>query len=287
MPTGVRGDGARPGAANLGRAPAPALRFGHVVRALFRLVLVLGVGALGAVLGPGAGRAAPAAARPGPSLARAATATLSAAERATSSSASRAAAPRRAYAVAALGDSLTDERVGGGRYLAVLRERCPESRFDAYGVGGQRTDHFRWRIDTQILDAGRYSHVVVLGGINDLAAGVAAAPVGRTQANLASLYERARARGVAVVAVTLPPWTRDDGSRDARRGATARVNQWILERVGTGDVDRAVDVFDALRCGGELCPEYRRFPDDLVHWNERGHRVVGERLFTEAFADCR
>ncbi len=196
--------------------------------------------------------------------------------------------PRRVYSVAALGDSLTDERVGGGRYLRVLRERCPDSRFDAYGVGGQRTDHFRWRLDQQILDTGRYQQLIVLGGVNDLAAaGVRSARIDRTTANLAALYARATGRGMEVVAVTLPPWTGSRSGPDSRREATLGLNAWIRDRALDGQVARAVDVFDVLRCGGELCREYRRFPDDLVHWNERGHRVVGEKLYDEAFSDCR
>src|SRR5690606_6468882 len=43
---------------------------------------------------------------------------------------------RRVYRVAAMGDSLTDPRSHGGKYLEYLRKRCPESRFDSYGIGG-------------------------------------------------------------------------------------------------------------------------------------------------------
>src|SRR5689334_11700715 len=44
---------------------------------------------------------------------------------------------RHTYVVAAMGDSLTDPKSNGGLYLKYLAARCPESRFDSYGKGGE------------------------------------------------------------------------------------------------------------------------------------------------------
>src|SRR5262245_22590671 len=43
---------------------------------------------------------------------------------------------KRRCVIAALGDSLTDERVHGGGYLNYVARRCPESRIDNFAKGG-------------------------------------------------------------------------------------------------------------------------------------------------------
>ncbi len=214
-----------------------------------------------------------------------------------SSSAKTVREPKRRYLVAAIGDSLTDTRVGGGKYLAELQKRCPESRFDAYGVGGQQTLHMRWRFDSVLRQWHRvpsrrvaYTHVIVLGGVNDLSAGSFRRPrIARTQANLSAMYARARKRGLEVVAVTLPPWGRLMGNYDKRGAATRALNAWILSRVQAGQVDKAVDLHPLLSCGDpdELCPSHRRFPSDRVHWNRAGHKVVADALHRRVFSDCK
>ena len=202
----------------------------------------------------------------------------------------------RRYVVAAIGDSLTDPRSGGGKYLKSLAERCPESRFDAYGVGGQRTDHMRWRLTEDLFGRStpwhkrpQYTHVIILGGVNDLAAATPRdARIERIKGNLSQMYRTARSRGVSVVALTLPPWGRLRGIPDKRAGATDALNAWILEQQGSGAVDHAVDIYGALSCGDArlLCPKHRRFANDHIHWGTAGHSVVAELLHREVFSDC-
>jgi lysophospholipase L1-like esterase len=200
----------------------------------------------------------------------------------------------RRYVVAAIGDSLTDPRSGGGKYLRALAERCPGSRFDAYGVGGQRSDHMRWRFAHDVLGHGRarpaprYSHVIVLAGINDLlGASIHHAPIARIQRNLSSMYQQARKHGIEVIAVTIPPWGRLAGVGDARARATDALNAWLLARPDS--VEIVADIRPALGCGDprSLCPRLRRHPNDLVHWNTDGHRAVADVLLRAAFSDCR
>jgi len=199
--------------------------------------------------------------------------------------------------VAAIGDSLTDTRAGGGKYLRSLARRCPESQFDAYGVGGQRTDHMRWRFVTDLFGKStpwhkkpKYTHVIVLGGINDLATtSVFSARLARTQKNLQYMYDKGRSMGLSVVALTVPPWGRLRGVRDRRVDATEHLNEWILKAEKSGHVHRSVDIHPLLSCGDPavLCPTYRRFADDQVHWGEAGHEVVAEALARQVFSDCR
>ncbi len=198
------------------------------------------------------------------------------------------------YVVAAIGDSLTDTRVGGGRYLDTLRRKCPESRFDAYGVGGQQTLHMRWRFGRDVLGIGakrpRYTDVIILGGVNDLTArSPFYADTTRIRENLTNMYKKAHARGIRVIALTIPPWGRLKGFRDRRAEATFELNRWISAQEKMGAVDVVVDIRPLLSCGDELnlCPEYRRYPNDRIHWGRAGHDVVGDALHQNAFSDCR
>ncbi|MEB2311256.1 MAG: SGNH/GDSL hydrolase family protein [Sorangiineae bacterium] len=206
--------------------------------------------------------------------------------------------PKKRYVVAAIGDSLTDPRAGGGLYLKELALRCPESRFDAYGIGGQQTRHMRARFARDVFGDGSaggvapkpaYTHVLILGGVNDLLAGsIRDARVKAIEENLRAMYRTARERGVAVVALTIAPWGKLRGVDDRRLAATRSLDVWIRAQAAIGAVDHALDTYPLLSCGDpdELCPAYRRFADDSVHWGQRGHALVGAALFREVFPDC-
>ena len=191
-------------------------------------------------------------------------------------------ATRRRYVVAAIGDSLTDTRVGGGRYMAALAKRCPASRFDAYGIGGQFTSDMRARFASDVFAAGKpaYTHVIVLGGVNDLLSGRVSVP--HAAAQLDAMYAMARARGLSVIALTVPPWAYGEPTRD--RARTMELDRWILAQ----PVERVVDVAPLLECGPQklLCSEYRRMSGDGTHWNERGHERVAAAIWEAALADC-
>ena len=191
-------------------------------------------------------------------------------------------ATRRRYVVAAIGDSLTDTRVGGGRYMAALAKRCPQSRFDAYGIGGQFTSDMRARFASDLFGAGKpeYTHVIVLGGVNDLLSGRVA--VKSVASQLEAMYTTARARGLTTIALTVPPWAYPDPPRD--RARTVELDRWILAQ----PVDRVVDITPLLECGPQklLCEGYRRMSGDGTHWNERGHERVAAAIWDAAMRDC-
>ena len=62
-------------------------------------------------------------------------------------------AEKKRYVVAAIGDSMTDFKVHGGRYLKSLREKCPDSVFDSYGKGGQMVNQMRKRFVRDVFGA--------------------------------------------------------------------------------------------------------------------------------------
>jgi hypothetical protein len=178
--------------------------------------------------------------------------------------------------------------VGGGKYMKKLGARCPGSRFDAYGVGGQRVFHMRARWEEELFGKGRprYTHLVLLGGINDFVAGfVDDSRLASMQADLRAMYEGARARGVRVVALTVPLFSPYSGHE---KKMNERLADFILEQPRTGAVSRAIDIRPMLLCGQpqSLCKPYRHTPGDMIHWSDRGHEVVADALYREVFADC-
>ena len=201
-------------------------------------------------------------------------------------------APKQPVIVAAMGDSLTDARSNGGKFLDLLRERCPRSRFDNYGKGGQMVNQMRRRFAGDLFGPGRpaYTHVIVFGGVNDLYSDLTA---GRTPAkieqDLTLMYQEARRHGARVVALTVAPWggfTRYFNA--SRSAATLELNRWISAQRDAGAVDAVVDAYGLLSCGDptRLCPRYTPPYTDGIHFGAEGHRRLGEALFDQVFSGC-
>lgn len=203
---------------------------------------------------------------------------------------------KRRYVVAAMGDSLTDPRSHGGKYLNYLRERCTNSRFDSYGVGGQMVNQMRKRFARQVLGIPaneedpkpKYTHVIILGGINDICSDESAKRTNdKIQADLSAMYRMAHEHGIRVIALTLPPWGGFKRYYNERRAAsTHTINRFIREQALTVAVGSVLDIYPILSCGDPelLCDEYG-WPDK-VHWSAKGHEVVGKALYAHDFADC-
>jgi lysophospholipase L1-like esterase len=204
---------------------------------------------------------------------------------------------RRAYAVAAIGDSLTDPRSHGGKYLDYVRARCPRSRFDNYGRGGEMVNQMRARFALEVLGEPRhplfpkprYSHVIVFGGVNDICSDTTAGrTLARIQTDLGRMYDVSKRRGMQVVAFTVAPWAGFTRYWSPKRGAdTLALNNWIRAQTATGLVDSVVDAHALMSCGepDKLCPRWSQ-PYDGLHFNPEGHRVLGAELFRRVFLDC-
>ncbi len=222
---------------------------------------------------------------------------------------SAAAAPgapaRRRYALAAIGDSFTDPRSHGGIYLKVLAERCPRSRFESFGVGGNMVNMMQRRFLRDVFGEGDeggapgaaavgagpdrpvWTHVVVLGGLGDALSNITAKrTAGAVQRDLGWMIAESRRRGAAAIVLSLPPWA---GFRDydgARAQMARDINAWIAAEARAGRIDATFDTRSALSCGNveRLCDTFAS--PDRLHWNEAGQRAVGEALHRALFADC-
>lgn len=196
------------------------------------------------------------------------------------------------YVVAAVGDSLTDAR-GGGKYLAYLAKRCPESRFDNYGRGADMVNQMRRRFAREVFGPSKpkYTHVIVFGGVNDLYSDLTAKrtpeKIGK---DLTIMYEMARERGAKVVALTVAPWGGFRRYYNARRGATTlEVNLWMIQQQVEGKIDYVVDAYGLLSCGDpeKLCPDFVPPFNDGLHFNAKGHEKLGQAIHDQVFSDCR
>lgn len=228
-------------------------------------------------------------------LARADSAPVAPTAAPTSTAAPAAPAKKQKYVVAAMGDSLTDAKSNGGGYLTYLKGKCPQSRFDNYGKGGQMVNQMRKRFAADVLGEGvpdkpKYTHVVVFGGVNDLYSDLTA---GRTpekiEADLLRMYQAAKAKNMKVVALTVAPWGGfTKYFNESRKKATATVNKWIAAQVPAKNVDHVVDAFALLSCGDadKLCPKYAEPYKDGLHFGKGGHEVLGKALHEKVFADC-
>ncbi len=195
----------------------------------------------------------------------------------------------RRYQVAALGDSLTDPRSGGGKYLDYLRERCPKSRFDGYGKGGDMVNQMRKRFAAAAHGGAGYSHVIVFGGVNDvLSDKTAHRTPAKISADLTAIYASARGNGAKVVAITVAPWGAFRDYNPERAEATRTVNRWILDQLATGAIDFAVESQPVLACGDpeRLCPRFAGQFKDGIHFGREGHAALGAALYEQVFKDC-
>jgi lysophospholipase L1-like esterase len=205
----------------------------------------------------------------------------------------------RVYKAAAIGDSLTDFKSHGGKYLKHLEGKCPASSFKSFGKGGQMVNQMRKRFLRDLYGesgdttpgggVGRYTHVIVFGGVNDLYSDeTAGRTVEKIEADLTKMFGWARSRGARVVAMTVAPWGGFKKYYSPRRGAaTLRLNAWIKEQKASGSVDHVVDAYALLSCGDpeRLCPKYAL--KDGLHFNAAGHEVLGSALSEEVFPDCK
>jgi lysophospholipase L1-like esterase len=203
-------------------------------------------------------------------------------------------AERRAYTVAVIGDSLTDASSGGGKYVAYLKKRCPASRFDNYGKGGDMVNQMRKRFFRDVIpvvDKVRYTHLIVFGGVNDLYSDLTAGRTPEKVGNdLNAMYRAAKEHQISVVAVTVAPWGDFKQYYNERRGrATRELNDWMKKQQAEHAVDAVIDAYALLSCGDaeRLCPAVAAPYKDGLHFGPVGHEKLAAALYEQVFKGCR
>ena len=155
------------------------------------------------------------------------------------------------------------------QYAYWLMHAHPEWDVRNCGVNGDRTDQIAARFARDVL-AARPRVVIVIGGVNDVYQGRPADEVAR---NLRSIYNRARAAGIIVVAGTILPFNTATPEQNRR---IRQVNGWILSRP---DHDANVAIADtrAAVASNEDPDRLSSSPDDL-HPSTDGYRRMADAI---------
>lgn len=185
-----------------------------------------------------------------------------------------------------IGDSLSDEAVGGGGFVRLLRERCTGASIDNRAKGGFMVNQMRKRLEKEILPAGQsYSHAIVFGGVNDLYSDQTAnRTLARIEGDLGTIYRLLKAQNVDVIAITVTPWGGFKKWFSAERGKnTLSLNGWIVQQAEQGAVTSALDAYPLLSCGDpeRLCPALAAPYKDGLHFGKLGHEKLGEALLAQ------
>ena len=162
----------------------------------------------------------------------------------------------------------------------------PAVRVSVSGICGEVTGEMTMRFRSAVL-APQPTHVVILGGTNDLGWNAAPADIMR---NLITMYELAAAAGIKPVPVTVPSIRVGDDLRSEEG------RQWFAEHLDrrrqlNGLIARYAEsqrlaLFDLFAATVE--PESQqlaaRYSNDGLHLTTSGYRVFADRLFHEVFA---
>ena len=159
-----------------------------------------------------------------------------------------------------------DER---SQFAYWLQRARPEWHVLNRGVDGERSDQIESRIERDVV-AHSPRVVVIIAGVNDVYQGRQAAEV---VARLRSMYGRARAAGIAVVAGTIVPYnTATAGQNDQMRA----INAWISEEAQRDSNILAVDTRAAVAAPGN--PDVLAASPDGLHPDIDGYRRMAEAL---------
>ena len=166
-----------------------------------------------------------------------------------------------------LGDSLTE-----GFDHEVWEQHMAPRRVLNAGIGGDRTDHLRWRLEHGNLDGPPPQGVVLLIGTNDLGyerpTEVTAEGVRATLLQL-----RRRMPGAEILLLGLLP--REDIPRIVERHEIAAVNR-MIESCADGGAIRYADLGRfLLGADGRLLPQ---ISPDRLHFNTQGYALLAPAL---------
>jgi len=162
----------------------------------------------------------------------------------------------------------------------------PAVRVSVSGICGELTGEMAMRFRSAVL-ALQPTHVVILGGTNDLGWNAAPADIMR---NLLTMYELAAAAGIKPVPVTVPSIRVGDDlrSEEGRRwfaehlDRRLRLNGLIL-RYAESKRLAAFDLFAAtVESDSQQLAD--RYSNDGLHLTTEGYRLFADRLFQEVFA---
>lgn len=211
-------------------------------------------------------------------------------------------------AIVVLGDSVTDGALGSGRRWPDWLARRLQSARDPFNGSGARPSVINRgingnrllsnapnplfgrsaleRFDRDVLASSGVRYLALLIGINDIGASSPSNPVTLEDmvAGYRQLIARARARDIAVIGATLPPFEGAGSYSPEKEQLRQAVNAWIRNH---DEFDAFVDFDRVLRDPARpsrLLPAYDS--GDHLHPNELGHQAMANELPLTLFRDA-
>src|SRR5262245_58244024 len=154
------------------------------------------------------------------------------------------------------------------QYAYWLMQAHPDWDVINQGVNAQRSDVIAARFDEDVI-ARKPAVVVIIAGVNDVYQGRSAQHV---EDQLTSMYQRARAAGIRVVAGTIIPYNTATPLQNARMH---EINAWIRAQADAGAVT-FVDTRAAVAAPGQ--PDLLVSSPDGLHPDAAGYRRMADAI---------
>jgi len=154
--------------------------------------------------------------------------------------------------------------VSPSSYADQLKDNCPDLNYKKIAMVGAKTD---WMLNQLKQDTGKYDVITLLGGVNDIYAGV---PLEKIKNNIQAIYDLAKERGAKVVAVTISPTATYNKATDKANKLTQELNDWIRSNKTADFFVDADKVWNDGRGGTKS--EY--LSADTLHINKSGHTAL-------------
>jgi len=155
------------------------------------------------------------------------------------------------------------------QYAYWLMQAHPDWQVLNRGVNGERSDEIAARFDRDVLTA-HPRIVIVIAGVNDVYQGE---PASAVEARLKSIYDRALAGGIAVVAGSIIPFNTAAPDQNARMHA---INDWISAKASTDPRMTFVDTRKAVSAPN--APDRLAGSPDGLHPDVDGYRKMALAL---------
>ena len=173
------------------------------------------------------------------------------------------------HQVYVMGDSLSNNT-----YESALTNLLGSSwNVNSKGIGGNTTTQMLDRFSADVI-VGDAEYVVILGGINDVLAGVSASTI---QSNLQSMYTAAHNNGSKVIAITITPFKNHTSWTSGFQAVVDDVNSWITS--ASANVDYKIDAYSILENPSDtdtLLPTYDN--GDHLHLSSAGYSLLATTI---------
>lgn len=177
-----------------------------------------------------------------------------------------------------LGDSMTyGYGVSRGQAWPILLQALIHEPVLNLGLNGDTTGGMLCRLGTE-LDREKPTHVIIMGGVNDL---MMAVPQSVVSANFSAMVHQGRSRGIQII-LGIPHGIIPDQARthwpplfdyESLPKQLLALRLWLRDFAVAFNVP-VVDFYETLEKWSE--PQRKSFYLDGLHLNEAGHRILAE-----------